>query len=193
MKNQAILLLQNCRVCARIELNESAVSVAKQAIAAGAEALELCFCGRGSAAQFSDVLSRFGRDILIGAGNITSSDTAFEAVDLGARFLATPLHEVSIFKSGSSLDVPVIAEAFTPLEVRRAALLSADMIRLFPACMITDHYVEELNTLDLSVPLAVAGLVDPAQIPLLYQAGICCFFAPANPTLSDVIRAALEA
>lgn len=190
MSNKSVDILKNCRVCARIPAGADAAARADQAVRAGAEAIELCAAGAGFSEALEALVARHGQSVLIGAGNITSADTAFEAVDAGARFLATPLHDISIFKAGESLEVPVIAEALTPLELRRAVSLSARMVRLFPSCAVTPAYAGELAALGLPTALAAAGRISAEQVSALRRAGVTCFFCDDTEQLSDVIAAA---
>ncbi len=148
---------------------------AERAAARGCEAVEVDVSA--GVAELRETVARLGRELTVGAGGVLSSERAFEAVDAGAKFIATPAPDPAVFRTCAPLDVPVIGEALTPTELRAMAALGAQMVRLFPGCAVDARYLAALLPLS-AVPLAVACATAEEGVPLR-EAGAAALFLPA--------------
>ena len=152
---------------------------AEAAVAHGCEALEVDVSA--GVEILHKIVAAYQKEILIGASGVLSSERAFEAVDEGAQFISTPTFDLAIYKTCDSLDVPVLAEALTPSELRQAAALGSQMVKLFPACAVSEDYLAALLELSLC-DLAVAGAA-PEEVSALRTAGAACVFVPSKKFL----------
>lgn len=151
------------------------VDEAERAAVRGCEAVEVDVSSGVDALR--ETVARLGRELTVGAGGVLSSERAFEAVDAGARFIATPVPDPAVFRTCAPLDIPVIGEALTPTELRAMAALGAQMIRLFPGCAVDARYLAALLRIT-SLPLAVCCATEEEAAPLR-EAGAAALFLPA--------------
>lgn len=77
--------------------------------------------------------TKYGNDILFGAGTVLDSETARAAIDAGADFIITPTLNVATIKLCNRYSIPVAAGCATPTEALTGWEAGADMIKLFPA------------------------------------------------------------
>ena len=83
-------------------------------------------------------------ELLIGAGTITSTQLAEQAIAAGAQFLVTPNTRAEVVSCAHSHGVPVIMGAMTPSEVVEATEAGADIVKLFPAGALGPDYLKAL-------------------------------------------------
>lgn len=157
--NKILSLLKLCPAVFQVKTAKEA----ERAAAEGCEALEVDVSA--GVAELQSVVSQFGRELTVGAGGVSTSERAFEAVDAGAKFIATPSFDPAVFRTCAPLEVPVIAEALTPTELRQAAACGAQMVRLFPGCAVDARYLAALSALQLA-ELAVCCASEEEAAPL---------------------------
>src|ERR1700744_83737 len=75
--------------------------------------------------------SRFGAELLVGAGPVRSKRGAQEALDLGAQFLISPHFNPSLTEFLLERDIPYIVGCYTPSEVAAALELGPMAIKIF--------------------------------------------------------------
>jgi 2-dehydro-3-deoxyphosphogluconate aldolase / (4S)-4-hydroxy-2-oxoglutarate aldolase len=110
-----------------------AVRVTEALVAGGISTIEITMTVPDALSAIRSVASRFGEDILLGAGTVTDAAMAREALDAGAEFLVTPCLVPDVIAAAAERRVPVLPGAMTPTEVFVAWSLGGDIIKLFPA------------------------------------------------------------
>lgn len=111
-------------------------------------------------------------DLLFGAGTITSTTLAEEAIAAGAQFLVTPNTRPEVVEFAHRHGVPVVMGAMTPTEVADAVDANADIVKLFPASTLGPGHLKSLAAgpfLD-TVFFAVGG-VDEHNLPQWIENG----------------------
>jgi 2-dehydro-3-deoxyphosphogluconate aldolase / (4S)-4-hydroxy-2-oxoglutarate aldolase len=73
---------------------------------------------------------------VIGAGTVTTIDTAVAVMAAGARFIVSPGLDARVVETARERGVPVIPGIATPTEMMRAAALDLDVVKLFPAELV---------------------------------------------------------
>ena len=75
-------------------------------------------------------------EAIVGAGSVMSADAATEALERGARFLASPGLAADVVQVAQEADVAVIPGVATATEVLHAVELGVTVVKLFPAEVI---------------------------------------------------------
>lgn len=108
-------------------------------------------------------------DLLVGAGNVRTSEQAELVARAGAHFATAPVTNTEVIWACRELQLPLYPGAATPSEVERLALLGVGMIRVFPAMPLGGAaFLGALATVCPEVRLFPAGGVGPEMLrPML--------------------------
>lgn len=123
----------------------------------GITTIEVPLNAIGSFYMIRDLKKRFGKKMLIGAGNVLDVKDAKDAEEAGASFLAAPNADKRVMKFAASRDLPFLAGALTPEEIVHAWRAGAAFIRLFPASVFGPGYAGQLHMALGHIPLLAAG------------------------------------
>jgi len=108
-------------------------SLAVEAICAGGiPIVEITMTVPNAVAVIREVVSRYGRDVLAGAGTVTTSDQARACLDAGAQFLVSPGLSTSVLRMAAAENVLAVPGAFTPTEVMTAQEAGVNLVKIFP-------------------------------------------------------------
>ena len=117
----------------RVDSTETAIRIAEALAAAGLGIVEITMTVPNAIDALASVSRRFGSDVLLGAGTITSVEMADAAIDAGAEFLVTPCLLPGVIARAGTRDVAVLPGALTPTEIFSASQAGADFVKVFPA------------------------------------------------------------
>lgn len=84
-------------------------------------------------------------DILVGAGTVLEVENALKAIQAGAKFLVSPIFDRKIVDLAKQKNITVIPGAMTPTEVYFAKEYGVDMIKIFPAGILTSKFIKDLT------------------------------------------------
>jgi len=144
---QALARIEVARLIAIIRTGDldAALRTAEVLRTAGVEVVEFSLAGDATLAALRECRSRFGDDVLLGAGTVLTGQQAAVAVDAGAHFLIAPNLDEEVLESASGLGVLHIPGALTPTEMVLAVRLGAPAVKLFPAARLGAAYVRDLR------------------------------------------------
>ncbi len=127
--------LREARVAAVIRADdaESAVAVAEALVEGGLTAVELTYTTPDAGDAIARARSRLGRDVLVGAGTLTTREQIAEATAAGADFLVTPHLDHGLLELMLASGVLALPGVLTPSEVASALAHGAAAVKLFPA------------------------------------------------------------
>jgi 2-dehydro-3-deoxyphosphogluconate aldolase/(4S)-4-hydroxy-2-oxoglutarate aldolase len=127
--------LREARVAAVIRADdaESAVAVAAALVEGGLTAVELTYTTPNAGDAIARARSRLGRDVLVGAGTLTTREQIAEATAAGADFLVTPHLDHGLLELMLASGVLALPGVLTPSEVASALAHGAAAVKLFPA------------------------------------------------------------
>jgi 2-dehydro-3-deoxyphosphogluconate aldolase/(4S)-4-hydroxy-2-oxoglutarate aldolase len=111
-------------------------------------------------------------EILIGAGTITNTQKAQDAINAGAQFLVTPNTDRHIVELAHQFDIPVLMGAFTPTEINHAMQYGADIVKLFPAGVLSIDYYKSIRGPLSNIPMIAVGGIDLENASKWLKAGI---------------------
>ena len=80
----------------------------------------------------ANAVKRFAGRVLIGAGTVTNTRQAEDAVRAGAEFIVSPGLAAEVIASARQAGVAVLPGALTPTELMQAMSAGADMVKVYP-------------------------------------------------------------
>ncbi|MBU2886398.1 bifunctional 4-hydroxy-2-oxoglutarate aldolase/2-dehydro-3-deoxy-phosphogluconate aldolase [Gilvimarinus agarilyticus] len=176
MNRQTILqklLREKLVVIIRLKQADDANAIVEALMNGGVKAIELT----SNTPQYKEKITELRHkypNLLVGAGTVTSSDLAREAIDAGAQFLVTPNTCANIVAVAHEREVPVIMGAMTPTDVVQATNVQADIIKLFPSGELGPGYLASLARGPfLHTPFFPVGGVNVNNVRQWMDAGAC--------------------
>jgi 2-dehydro-3-deoxyphosphogluconate aldolase/(4S)-4-hydroxy-2-oxoglutarate aldolase len=154
---------------------DDAQFAAKEILAAGIPILELATIEPGAIEIIADLVRGYP-ELIVGAGELTDSQTAQRCREAGAKFLTGPGVELGLDLSatGSSGDggPVIIPGALTPSEVLKAWKSSCDFVKVFPCAEVGGAaYIRALKGPYPYIPLIASGGVNQETAAEFIMAG----------------------
>ena len=100
--------------------------------AGGIDVIEVTMTVPGALTLIQALSTRFGDDVVVGAGTVLDAETARACIVAGAAFVVSPVLDEATVDCCRTQGVPILPGALTPTEIVRAAQAGADMIKVFP-------------------------------------------------------------
>ncbi|HEY2860556.1 MAG TPA: bifunctional 4-hydroxy-2-oxoglutarate aldolase/2-dehydro-3-deoxy-phosphogluconate aldolase [Terracidiphilus sp.] len=107
-------------------------AVVEAMIAGGVTVVEVTMTVPGAIDVLRDLRQKYGSEILLGSGTVTTAKEAEATIEAGAEFVVSPslhLEVIEATKAAHKLSVP---GALTPTEVITAHRAGADYVKIFP-------------------------------------------------------------
>jgi 2-dehydro-3-deoxyphosphogluconate aldolase/(4S)-4-hydroxy-2-oxoglutarate aldolase len=89
--------------------------------------------------------TRFGNDMLIGAGTVRDADQARQAKEAGAQFLVSPNLDLESVRYAQTSDILHIPGIFTATEAQTAYAAGCQIVKLFPMETTGPAYLKALR------------------------------------------------
>jgi len=165
--------LKSTRVLAvlRAPSAQSALSAADALVAGGVTGLEITYSTPDAPAVMRELHGRYGENIYLGAGTVTTARQAEDAAAAGARFLVSPGTRESLTSAMKATGLLVMTGALSPTEVMAAVEYGSDVVKIFPASLGGPAYLSALRGPFPDVPLMPTGGVTPDNIGHWFAAG----------------------
>jgi 2-dehydro-3-deoxyphosphogluconate aldolase/(4S)-4-hydroxy-2-oxoglutarate aldolase len=109
-----------------------AIKVVEAIKAGGLPILEITMTVPGAVAVIEEVASRYGDEVVVGAGTVLDPETARACILAGASFVVSPslnIHTIELCRQSS---IAIFPGALTPTEVVTAWQAGADAVKIFP-------------------------------------------------------------
>lgn len=143
-----------------------------QAIAEGGiRAVEVSVAAERGIDLIKTAAARLPAACVLGAGGVLDADTAVEAIDKGAQFVASPVFRPAVIDACHARDVPCLAGVFTPTEILNAWDSGADMVSLAPASALSPTFLREIVWLVPQLKVIPTGDVTIANVDEWIGAG----------------------
>ncbi|MBM3801901.1 MAG: bifunctional 4-hydroxy-2-oxoglutarate aldolase/2-dehydro-3-deoxy-phosphogluconate aldolase [Acidimicrobiia bacterium] len=111
---------------------DEAMAIAEAIALGGVSILEITMTVPGAVEAIERVASRYGKEVLVGAGTVLDPETARACILAGAEFIVTPSLKASTIEMCRRYSKVVIPGALTPTEVVTAWEAGADFVKVFP-------------------------------------------------------------
>ena len=101
---------------------------------------------------------KYGDRRIIGAGTVRTLKDAKEAIEAGAKFLLGP-HQFTqdIFDYADKHKVMTVPSAMTPTEINQMLARGADIVKIFPAAVVTPRFFKDVQAPLGKLPLMAVG------------------------------------
>ena len=175
MKRQEIVkIIKNEKIVAIVRLKEQleVPNFLKILINGGIKVLEITSNTPGFSEEINNSRRLYAdNNVLIGAGTVTNTAIAKEAIQAGAQFLVTPNTNIDVIRIAHKNDIPVLMGAVTPSEVCVAVENGADIIKLVPAGDLGINYFKSVKASLDKVDFFVVGGINLLNIEDWMKAG----------------------
>jgi 2-dehydro-3-deoxyphosphogluconate aldolase/(4S)-4-hydroxy-2-oxoglutarate aldolase len=145
--------------------------IAEALLAGGVLAFEITLGSPDALAGIRAIASKYGDELLVGAGTVLDIEAATHALDAGARFLVMPHTDCSLVTWAAERGVPAFPGAFTPTEILEGWRAGACAIKLFPASVAGPAFVREFRGPFPDIPLVPTGGVSAETAAAYLEAG----------------------
>ena len=157
----------------RADAEATALRIAEALIGAGLDVIEITMTVPNATAVMASIAKRFGADVVLGAGTITSTAMALAAIDAGCTFLVTPCMLPVVVTVARARKVPIICGALTPTEIFGAHEAGADLVKVFPASTVGGPaYIRAVRGPLPHIGLVATGGIALNTITAYFEAGV---------------------
>jgi 2-dehydro-3-deoxyphosphogluconate aldolase/(4S)-4-hydroxy-2-oxoglutarate aldolase len=115
-----------------------------------------------------------GDSVLLGAGTVLDPETCRAALLAGAEFIVSPTLNLDVIRLCRRYDKLVMPGAFTPTEILAAWEAGADIVKVFPADVVSPAFFKAMRGPLPQVRLMPTGGVDLTNAADFLKAGACC-------------------
>jgi 2-dehydro-3-deoxyphosphogluconate aldolase/(4S)-4-hydroxy-2-oxoglutarate aldolase len=153
--------------------------------AGGVTVIEVTMTVPGAIDLLRDLTTKYGSEILLGSGTVTTAAQAQATIEAGAEFVVSPSLHLEVIAKTKELGKVSIPGALTPTEVITAWEAGADYVKVFPcSAMGGASYLKALKAPFPHIKLIPTGGVTVATAADFLKAG-----AEALGVGSDLVNA----
>jgi 2-dehydro-3-deoxyphosphogluconate aldolase/(4S)-4-hydroxy-2-oxoglutarate aldolase len=105
-------------------------------LAGGVTVIEVTMTVPGAIAMLRDLKAKYGGELLLGSGTVTSAEQARATIEAGAEFVVSPSLHPEVIRETKALSKVSIPGALTPTEVITAWEAGADYVKIFPCSAV---------------------------------------------------------
>ena len=113
----------------------TAISIVDALVKGGITAIEVTYTTPGAGEVIAAVRSRFGTEVVLGAGTVTTEAQVSEAHAAGAEFLVSPGFDAEVVDAIERTGALSMIGAFTATEVQGLAKRGVDVVKFFPGAV----------------------------------------------------------
>lgn len=127
-------IIENAALVPVIKLDRSddAISLCRALYEGGIGIAEITFRTDAAEESIKKVSSEL-KDVLVGAGTVTTKEQLDRAVSAGAKFIVSPGFNPKIVEHALSKNIPIIPGCTTPSEIEAALEFGINVLKFFPA------------------------------------------------------------
>jgi 2-dehydro-3-deoxyphosphogluconate aldolase/(4S)-4-hydroxy-2-oxoglutarate aldolase len=161
------------------------------AIEGGLRTVEITLNSPDAEGLIRSTRDRWGHQVNVGAGTVTTIEGLQRAIDAGAGFIVTPALNPEVTRACVARGVPVMPGAMSPTEVVAAWELGATMVKVFPGDGLGPAFIRSLRGPLPHIPLMPTGGVTVETLSAFRAAGAAAFgvgtplFDPARAAARD--------
>jgi len=155
--------VQELGVVAVIRIKDPAKlrAVVDALVEGGVRALEVTMTVPGAVGLIRELAPTMPPGFLLGAGTVTTAETARAVIDAGATYVVSPVFQPAVIAACHERDVAAMPGCFSPTEIFAAYELGADIIKVFPATSLGPQFIK-----DVRAPLPQVKLMPTGGVSL---------------------------
>ena len=140
-------------------------------VAGGVLGIEITFTTPNAPEVVSQLHDKYGDEILLGMGTLTTPENAEEAKAAGAQFIVSPHCEDELARAMVATGLGVMIGALTPSEVVKSYRLGSDVVKVFPGSQGGPSYMKALRGPFPDIPMMPTGGVSAENLTDWFAAG----------------------
>ncbi|WP_157218604.1 2-dehydro-3-deoxy-6-phosphogalactonate aldolase [Flavisphingomonas formosensis] len=151
---------------------EEIEGVADALVDAGFTMIEVPLNSPDPLTSIARIATRYGEDILVGAGTVLTQDAVDAVRDAGGRLIVAPNTDAGVIRHGATRGLICLPGFCTATEAFTALDAGASGLKLFPAEGASPAVVKALRAvLPIEIPLLAVGGVTVETLPQWFAAG----------------------
>ncbi len=155
---------------------ENAVDIGDRLIEAGFTTLEVPLNSPDPLESIARLAKRHGQQALVGAGTVLSAADVAPIAEAGGSIVVMPHSDARVIAEAKRLGLVCAPGVATPTEAFAALAAGADLLKLFPAELLTPPVVKAWRAvLPDDAPLVPVGGIAPASMVAYWEAGVSGF------------------
>lgn len=174
-------------VVARAAAAEDYDSVLEVLADAGIRSVELTLTTPGTFDRLPLLRERYGADLDLGVGTVTTTAQLHAAVDAGCDYIVTPITSAALTEGAVAAGVPIVPGGLTPTELFASWSAGAAAVKVFPAGQVGPGYLSDLRGPFPDIAVVPSGGVDAAGAAAWLEAGALAV-SVGGPLLGDAFR-----
>jgi 2-dehydro-3-deoxyphosphogluconate aldolase/(4S)-4-hydroxy-2-oxoglutarate aldolase len=146
----------------------------------GARVIEITMTTPGVLDNFRAIHAAFGDELYLAAGTCLDANSAWAAIQAGARILVSPAFVPEVIETANRYRVACYSGAFTATEVLAAMRAGADMVKIFPGALAGPKYMTNLKMVYPEVNLIPSGGIGLETAGEFIRCGACAVSGMRN-------------
>ena len=167
---------------------ELVAPVCEALVAGGVLTLEVTMTVPDALRAMREVNTKYGDQVLLGAGTILNAAQCEAALDAGAQFIVSPITKLEIIAAAHARNKAVMLGAYTPTEAQLAHEAGADFIKIFPADKLGPGYIKSLRAPLPHLRIVPTGGVDLLTAPEFLKAGCAALGVGSSLLTAEILR-----
>ncbi len=157
----------------RVTTREQAICAVEGIMQAGIPIVEITLTVPGAIRIIDELATKYGPQLLVGAGTVLDAETCRLAILAGAEFIVSPVFDVRLVESARRYAKICMPGAFTPTETLVAWEAGADLVKIFPCGAAGGPaYIRALKGPFPQIELVVTGSVNLENVGHYLSAGV---------------------
>jgi 2-dehydro-3-deoxyphosphogluconate aldolase/(4S)-4-hydroxy-2-oxoglutarate aldolase len=157
----------------RVSTREQAICAVDGIVAAGITVVEITLTVPGAIQIVEELASKYGQELLVGAGTVLDAETCRLAVLAGAEFIVSPAFDARVLEVARRYGKICIPGALTPTEALVAWQAGADLVKIFPCNSVGGpSYIRSLKGPFPQIEVVVTGGVNLENVAQYLAAGV---------------------
>lgn len=152
---------------------DSLCKVADALLQGGVKTIEVTFNTPGATQMIEELVKRYGKEMVIGAGTVLDSETARTAILSGASFILSPTLNIDMIKMCHRYSVVPVPGISTPTEALTAWENGAKVVKVFPAGIFGPNYIKQLKGPLPQIEMMPVGAINTENFGEFIKAGAC--------------------
>jgi 2-dehydro-3-deoxyphosphogluconate aldolase / (4S)-4-hydroxy-2-oxoglutarate aldolase len=154
--------------------------LSKALLAGGIDILEVTTSTPDAVEAIRQVHEELGDTILLGLGTTLDASLIGPASDAGAKFIVSPVFDITVVEEAKSRGLVAIPGCATPTEAWTASRAGADIIKIFPAGPLGPSFIKDLLAPLPFLKIMPTGGVDSSNVGEWLKAGAFAVGAGSN-------------
>ncbi|TDT63612.1 bifunctional 4-hydroxy-2-oxoglutarate aldolase/2-dehydro-3-deoxy-phosphogluconate aldolase [Fonticella tunisiensis] len=150
---------------------DSLCKIADSLLEGGVKTIEVTFNTPGAAQMIEELVKKYGKEMLIGAGTVLDSETARTAILSGASFILSPTLNIEMIRMCQRYSVLPVPGVSTPTEALTAWENGARIVKVFPAGVFGPNYIKQLKGPLPQIDMMAVGAINLENFADFIKAG----------------------